>query len=170
MKSPMRWAVALLAGMMATPVCAWCESQQSGQHQSYQWHELYAPANIPNWLLVCVGAWAGCMALGTLDQIRKQANAQMDADRAWVLASVAGQPQEPLAQNLSQGIIPGIVWQLQIVGNTPARIIRADFRCRIVDPIPNMVYKPMLEATPVYLPNQGPEGEVISPPGEKQLF
>lgn len=38
----------------------------------YQWKELVAPANIPNWFLVLVGAWAGWMALGTLNEIRAQ--------------------------------------------------------------------------------------------------
>jgi hypothetical protein len=100
------------------------------------------------------------------------ANAQMNADRAWIVASVFGDPAEPLLDNLkTKGIIPGIVWQLRIVGNTPARIIRVKFRCRTVDCNRANVFEPDLESSPVYLSEEEtPERTVVSPPGEKLTF
>jgi hypothetical protein len=131
-----------------------------------------------NVALAVIGTFGIAAAFITLRKLERQtkaaeaaAKAQMDADRAWVLASVAGQPEEPLTGNLMKGVIPGIVWEIQIVGNTPARIVRKEFRCRIVDPTPDMVFKPMLEPIPVYLPDPNfAEGRIVSPPGEKQLF
>jgi hypothetical protein len=46
-----------------------------GQPKGYQWHELYAPANLPGWFLFLVGGWAGWMALRTLKAIRDQTQA-----------------------------------------------------------------------------------------------
>jgi hypothetical protein len=40
----------------------------------YQWRELYAPANVPNWVLAIVALWAGIMALKTLRAIKQQAD------------------------------------------------------------------------------------------------
>jgi hypothetical protein len=131
-----------------------------------------------NLSLAVIGALGIIAAYSTLSTLERQtkaaeasAKAQMDADRAWVLARVAGQPEEPLTGNLIKGVIPGIVWEIQIFGNTPARIVRAEFRCRIVDPTPDMPSKPMLEPIPVYLPDPNfAEGRSVLPPGEKQLF
>jgi hypothetical protein len=131
-----------------------------------------------NVALALIGALGITAAFITLRKLERQtkaaeaaAKAQMDADRAWVLASVAGQPEEPLTGNLIKGVTPGIAWQIQIAGNTPARIIRIEFRCRVVDPDPAAPSKPMLEPTPIYLPDPNfTEGRIVSPPGEKQLF
>lgn len=48
------------------------EQKTDPQATGYPWHELLAPANIPNWLLVGVGLWAGCMALRTLKGMDKE--------------------------------------------------------------------------------------------------
>ena len=49
------------------------QKQDSNTESSgYQWHELLAPANIPNWCLMLVGIWAGGMAYWTLRNIEKQ--------------------------------------------------------------------------------------------------
>lgn len=140
--------------------------------------DLVSANNLPNLLLVLVGIVGTIIAVRTLRKIERQtraaevaANAQMDADRGWILASVAGQPMEPMAQRLKDdGIRPGIVWKLQIFGNTPVRILRTDFRCRIVDTDPNVASRPGLESTPVYIPNNAPEGQVVYPPGEKPFI
>ena len=42
--------------------------------KSYQWIELFSPANIPNWVLAVIAAWAGFMALKTLKAINRQAD------------------------------------------------------------------------------------------------
>lgn len=118
----------------------------------YPWHELIGPANLPNTILAIIGFVGIIAALLTLGAIREQARAQMDADRAWVLVSVVGQPQEPLAASIVRtGNIPGIVWKIKIAGNTPAQITRARYRCRTV---PMVDGKPDLEKTPTYLANE----------------
>jgi hypothetical protein len=132
--------------------------------------ELVSPNNLPNLLLFVAAVGALAVGVRTLLAIERQTKAAQDGDRGWVMASVAGNPEEPLTGNLIKGIRPGIVWQLEVVGNTPVRIIRTDLRCRIVDSDPIMVFQPWLEPTPVYLPNQAPEGQVVSSPGQKQLI
>jgi hypothetical protein len=48
------------------------EQTQATEQKPYQWRELYAPANLPNWGLVAVGLWAAATALSTLRFIRTQ--------------------------------------------------------------------------------------------------
>jgi len=55
------------------------ESEQKPSH--YPWRELAAPANIPNWLLVAVGVFAGWLALRTLKAIKRQADLMERQDR-----------------------------------------------------------------------------------------
>lgn len=52
------------------------EEKQNAKPQScnYQWHELLAPTNIPNWCLVVVGALTGLIALRSLKAIARQAD------------------------------------------------------------------------------------------------
>jgi hypothetical protein len=40
----------------------------------YAWRELYAPANVPNWVLAFLAGLAGCLAYKTLKAIKKQAD------------------------------------------------------------------------------------------------
>lgn len=135
------------------------------------WKEAFVPATWSNWVLAGLAFWAGCSALKTMRAIQLQATAQMNADRAWVLASVHGQPKEPLTGSLIHGYMPGIVWQIQVVGNTPARIISEKYRCRIV-PAEETIFlpKPALEPTPVYLPNTASiVDEIVFPPEYKYM-
>jgi len=145
----------------------WLEMVHTASHL---FREAFAPGNWSNWVLAGLACWAGRIALRTMHAIQLQASAQMNADRAWVVANVAGSPQEPLTGSLLQGIIPGIAWEIKIVGNTPARIIRQEFRCRIVDCEPTNISQPRLEPEPVYLPSQAQEGRAVSPPTQKQFF
>jgi hypothetical protein len=50
----------------------------------YPWRELYAPANVPNWVLALVAGWAGVMALKTLWAIRKQVDLQAAGMKQWL--------------------------------------------------------------------------------------
>jgi hypothetical protein len=142
----------------------------------YFW-DLIAANNLPNLLLFVVGVAGTIIAVRTLKKIERQtkaaevsSKAQMDADRGWVLASVSGQPLEPMTKHLMEkGVHPGIVWKLQIFGNTPVRIIRTDFRCRIVDTDPDVASRPGLAREPVYFPNNTPEGRVVYPPGDTPM-
>jgi hypothetical protein len=62
------------------------ETQKSESKSSqYPWRELYAPANVPNWVLTLVAGWAGAMALKTLWAIRKQSELQEANLRQWVV-------------------------------------------------------------------------------------
>jgi hypothetical protein len=60
------------------------KEEHSPQRKSYQWRELYAPTNVPNWVLALVAGWAGIMALKTLWAIRKQSDIQAAALRQWI--------------------------------------------------------------------------------------
>jgi hypothetical protein len=149
-----------------------CEVKQEGTTIECQWSEsvpegylkrLFGPENAPNIGLFFVGLFGIVAAVFTLRAIRLQAKAQMDADRAWVLVRIAGQPEEPLTGKIiTTGAIPGIVWKIRIVGNTPAQITREQYRCRTVR-IANG--KPLLEEIPTYLTNETviKEAEVFPP-------
>jgi hypothetical protein len=145
-------------------------------YESWPWHDIVAW--VANLILAAVATAGVFIALATLRKLERQtkasedsAKAQMNADRAWVMASVAGDPAEPLVENLAtKGIHPGIVWRLRIFGNTPAKITRTQIRCRIVDCDPANVFQPLLEPAPVYHPDQNRvEGKVVSPPGHTML-
>jgi len=139
--------------------------------ESWPWHDIVAW--VADLVLAVVATVGVFIALATLRKLERQtkasedsARAQMNADRAWVMASVAGNPAEPLVENLANGIHPGIVWRLQIFGNTPAKITRAQIRCRIVGCDPDMVFRPQFEPNPVYRPDQDQvEEKVVLPPG-----
>ena len=50
------------------------ENDPEEKPSGYQWKELLAPANIPNWVLCFVGGFAGWAAFKTLKAIKRQAN------------------------------------------------------------------------------------------------
>jgi hypothetical protein len=134
-------------------------------------NRLFTAENTPNIALAVVGIIGIAIANFTMKAIQKQAQAQMDADRAWVLASVHGQPIEPLTKGLFGGYTPGIVWKIQVAGNTPARIVRERYRCRIV---PNNMnefrHKAELESKPTYIKDRTLiEGDVVFPAGHQYL-
>lgn len=70
-------------------------NESKPQQKSYQWRELFAPANLPNWALALVAIWAGCLALKTLRAIKKQADLM---ERQTVVAEAASRNA---ADNLS---------------------------------------------------------------------
>ena len=113
-----------------------CEDHPEAGKRPKWWYKFVAwPEGITAWaLIISVGVIAyqtretrraAQAAENSATAAEQSSKAQMDADRAWVLISVAGQPEEPLTGNLIKGQIPGIVWQIQIFGNTP---IQADAR------------------------------------------
>jgi hypothetical protein len=68
------------------------EQKTDSKPSSYPWGELLAPANIPNWLLVGVGSWAGFLALKCLKDIKRQADlmklqlAEMQRQTDWLVS------------------------------------------------------------------------------------
>lgn len=121
----------------------------------------------PEWWVVIVAAVTGGFICWQSFETRSAAQGQVRASRAWVLASVHGQPEEPLTGNLFKGIVPGVVWRIAIFGNTPARIIREEYRCRIVAQDPDDPSQPMLEHSPLYFPDYiTRKGGAVSPPGD----
>jgi len=106
---------------------------------------------------------AGAVA-GVLVLIR-QTKALRDSQRAWVTANGVGNPPEPLYSPQDPGRTPGIVYLIEIAGNTPAKIIRERFRCRIV---PAIQGEPQLETVPTYKSERGMfTGSAVYAPGYK---
>lgn len=143
---------------------------------AWPWHDIVAW--VANLVLAAVATVGVFVALATLRKLERQtkaseelARAQMDADRAWVMASVAGNPAEPLIDNLAKGIYPGMVWRLRIYGNTPAKLTRVQIRCRIVGCNPENVFEPQFERVPVFLSDHNlVGGSIVSPPEETLSF
>jgi hypothetical protein len=77
-KSLLLVAMMLLAASLDSHAASHPEQNTSGkqtqgaERETYQWRDLYAPTNIPNWCLALVGIWAGGMAYRTLRTIEKQ--------------------------------------------------------------------------------------------------
>jgi hypothetical protein len=101
----------------------------------------------------------------------RSARAQMDADRAWVIVSVHGQPEHPLTKQLFLGVIPDLVLELQVFGNTPAKITSEKIRCHVVGAKDTTLPpKPTLDLTPDYSQcREFADGPVTLPPGHKFL-
>jgi hypothetical protein len=119
-------------------------------------------------LLVLIGGVGVGLALRTVKAIEKQAAAQMDADRAWVLVNAVSNPLDPIYSSERPTYTPGIVFMVEIVGNTPAKIVRESFRCRIVPAIEgSRPPKPVLETAPDYRPEKMFEGSAVYPPTYK---
>lgn len=122
-------------------------------------------------LLVIVGLLQAAILAITICAIVHQTKTNRDTNRVWVLATVIGQPEEPLTGNAIKGTYPGIVWQIQIAGNTPAQIISEQYRCRVVPSESGWPTKPILEPIPTYLPNSNLiEGTMAFPPGFKYVI
>jgi len=77
---------------------------EDSKSKSYQWRELYAPANIPNWLLAVVGSLAVVAALKTLWAIRKQADL-MDRQIA-IQTTAMSQWVNIVPLGISKGVVP----------------------------------------------------------------
>ena len=67
--------------VFALPVLAVTLSQ-------YPWRELYAPTNIPNWVLAFFAGVAGWLAYRTLRAIKRQADIQAAGMKQWIAVDV----------------------------------------------------------------------------------
>jgi hypothetical protein len=97
----------------------------------------------------------------TIFSIVGQTRANKNSARAWVTANAVGNPSEPINR---PGYTPGVVYQIEISGNSPAKIVRERFRCRIVPAIDD---QPLLEKAPTFTSEKGMYPEVIRPAGNK---
>jgi hypothetical protein len=110
-----------------------------------------------NAVLAVIGALGIGAAFITLRKLERQtkatekaAKAQMDADRGWVL--IHGKRDPPaLRECIEKNIVPGVIIEVKITGNTPARIVRERYRCLIVPAVPNTSPpEPQLDEVPAY--------------------
>jgi hypothetical protein len=114
------------------------EQAKESEHKAYQWGELIAPANVPNWFLVGVAFWAGLMAVKTLKAIRIQADLMkiqadlmavqsqqmIDSERPWIIAHME---QSKMSCLLDNGNVR-FTWSVKNVGKSPAKLIEAGAR------------------------------------------
>lgn len=118
-------------------------------------------------LIVTLGAivWQSSETRRAAEAALSQGRAQMDADRGWVLIEGIGNPRVPLFVSGSP-YVPGIVYRVKVFGNTPVRIGRERYRCRIVPAIPgSKPPQPQLEKIPQYTAEFDRFSGSISPPG-----
>jgi hypothetical protein len=95
----------------------------------------------------------------------RQISTNRDTERAWVLANGAGNPRTPLYDPQQPGHTPGINYLIEIAGNSPARIVRERFRCRIIPVIQGVL---QLESVPTYTSKRGMfNGSTMRAPGDK---
>jgi hypothetical protein len=78
-----------IAGLLRTPLGFASEFKPSG----YQWHELLAPANVPNWVLAAIAGLAAWMAYKTLRAIKQQVDTFVSKERARITVDI--KPLEP---------------------------------------------------------------------------
>jgi hypothetical protein len=102
--------------------------------EPYHWRELYAPANVPNWILAAIAGWAGIMALKTLRAINRQAEVmklQLDTsisqERPRLSVEITG---------FNLGNIPTVEYELMCHGTTPA-FISSSWQSVTAVPIPD---------------------------------
>ena len=103
------------------------ETQGSQQKPSkYPWRELYAPANIPSWLLTIVAGFAGIMALKTLWAIEKQVKLQSAGMEQWI--EVSNWRSQLFSVPLTNSPFPCLVVKVDIVNKTsfPVTLKRAE--------------------------------------------
>jgi hypothetical protein len=110
--------------------------------------------NWSNWALVGIAIWAGKIAIDTVKAIQKQATAQMDADRGWILANIHRAKNDD--DTILNAVAGGVIWEIEIAGNTPVRILTEAYRYRAVPSVKREGKTlPDLETIPTYTP----EGE-----------
>jgi hypothetical protein len=91
----------------------------------------YTALERPDWWLVIVGAIASGLAYGTLRAIAKQAQAQMIAERAWlVIGSGMGNYQPTWGVDS-----PKFSWRILNAGNTPAQIFETQCKYELVSSV-----------------------------------
>jgi hypothetical protein len=125
------------------------KEQPSTQNQSHNWNhwgEAFWPATLSNWVLAALALWAGYTAL-------KAIRSQKEADRAWITVKGIFNLMQPID---SPGFVPSAVYDIEVTGNSPVRIIRERFRCRVVPVIPgNQPVQPLLEKTQTFKSEEG---------------
>ena len=120
-------------------------------------------------LTLMVIAWQSTETRDAAKATAKGAEAQMNADRAWVLIHGIRNPPT-LEQCLHNATVPGIAYEVKICGNTPARIVRERYRCHIVPVIPGTnPPQPQLALVPEFKTENSFWGvdDVVRAPGDR---
>ena len=90
----------------------------------------------------------------------------MDSDRAWILVKVRTESREP--HTVINAVVSGVFCEVEIVGNTPARVLSEKYRCRAVPRAEEFVgLAPELESVPVFLPDEYRRNPIFLAPGDK---
>ncbi len=114
------------------------------------------PEGVGAWAVIItlfVIAWQSIETRTAAQAAALSAQAQMDADRAWITSNAIGNPIQPLN---TPNYTPGVVYRIEVGGNSPAKIVRERFRCRMVPAIArNNPIKPLLEEAPTFLSEEG---------------
>jgi hypothetical protein len=147
----------------AAPLCHYVQIQPIGEkeqstskdqpHDWDHWEEAFWPATWSNWALAVLALWAGYMAW-------KAIRFQKATDRAWITVKGIFNLSQPID---SPGYVPSAIYDIEVTGNPPVRIIRERFRCRIVPVIPGTnPAQPLLEKTQTFKSEEGifPRGSV----------
>ena len=87
-------------------------------------------AEYTRWLVI-VGALQAIILFLTVGAIYRQTKAAKDGERAWVLVKRIGDPEQWYAPD-KPGYSPGMVFEFNVYGKTPARAIDAAFRLHFV--------------------------------------
>jgi hypothetical protein len=149
-----------------------CCTKQASQQADKQPSRWYTPFERPDWWLVVIAAFTGGVIGWQSWETRKSANAalksakaQMDADRAWVTSNAIGNPIQPLN---TPRYTPGVVYLIEVTGNSPVIIIRERFRCRIVPVVDGTnPVEPLLEEIPTFKSEEGMFPDTVRPAGNK---
>lgn len=124
------------------------------------------------WINLIPALIGAAISICTLKAVQKQVKTQQDASRGWIVASIKGQPEEPLLENYKKkSVFPGILWEISCVGNAAVTILEEQYRCRIVPRDDNGSYfpKPVLEHTPTYPAPSQFVGQQVYAPGTSIL-
>jgi hypothetical protein len=88
-------------------------------------------ADYTEWLVI-VGALQTVILFLTVRAIYRQTETAKNSERAWVLVKRIGNPEQWYAPD-KPSYSPGMVFEFNVYGKTPARVINADFR---LHPVP----------------------------------
>jgi hypothetical protein len=86
---------------------------------------------LPAWILLAITARGLWVANKSLKVLARQTDAQMNAERAWLLVTGVVSP-ELLCQVNNPEYIPEITYHLEVAGRTPARVTNSGFRFHIL--------------------------------------
>ncbi len=120
-----------IAALLWTPWGFASESKANG----YQWHELLAPANVPNWVLAVIAGLAACMAYKILRAIKQQVDIFVSKERARITVDI--NPLAPVESFIVYDKSPVLppkndIWRVDLLiansGETSAFIGRALYK------------------------------------------